>query len=237
MGNDRKPYVVYGAICLGLALYFLTSGDVPQAARGTKNTAMAGGSGSGGSGGAGKNSGEDAQSVFESQFFLGGVPSKPIEDENKLRRQSGDGGEEPDILDPADKDNPVNPQTGRPYPNSVMKQFSTLRQKFPDNSLIPKKNTPEAKTREAEERKQMFGLQSLVAQGQATPEQITSYYDMRSKPERDRVELLDYVLQSYGPKMSDQVKEQYGKILEATKKTMESYNTMRDQAIEKARNR
>ena len=237
MGSDRKPYIIYGVICLLVAVYFITTGDVPEAARGGKSTALAGGVKDGGAGSGGAaGRGDDAQSVFESQFFLGGVPSKPIEDESKLR-QSGEGGDEPDILDPADKDNPVNPQTGRPYPNSVMGQFSKLREKFPNNSIIPKKKTPEDKARETEERKQMFGLQTLVAQGQATPEQITQYYDMRGRDIKDRIELLDYVLQSYGPKMSEQVKDQYTKILDSQRKTIESYNSLRDQAIEKAQKR
>lgn len=214
----------------------MATGEVPDAA-GRKGASLAANQAGGGGGGrvSGSGSSEDAQSVFESQFFLGGVPSKPIEDESKLRK-SGDG-EEPDILDPADKDNPINPQTGRPYPNSVMGQFSKLREKFPNNSIIPRKKSPEDQAREAEERKQMFGLQTLVAQGQASPEQITQYYDMRGRDVRDRIELLDYVLQSYGPKMSDQIKEQYAKILDMNKKTLESYNSMRDQAIEKAQRR
>ncbi len=239
MGRDRKPYIIYGAICFVIAVGFLGTADVSESARGGGRVAAASGGGSSGGGGqpSGGGNAADAQSVFESSFFLGGVPNKPIEDENRLRKQSQDSGDEPEILDPADKDNPVNPQTGKPYTNSVMEQFSKLREKFPNNSVIPKKSSPEDKAREAEERKQMFGLQSLVAQGKADPEQITRYYEMRSKDIRDRIELLDYVMQSYGPKMSEQVKDQYTKILDLNKKTLETYYQQRDQAIEKARAR
>lgn len=237
MGSERKAYTVFGAICLLVVFYFVSSSGVPERRSGAGKTAYAGqGTDSSASGGSSA-SGQDAQSVFESQFFLGGVPSKPIEDEKSLRKKAGDGGDEPDILDPADKDNPVNPQTGRPYPNSVMKQFDTLREKFPNNSIIPKKKTPEEQAAEVESRKIMFGLQTKVAQGQATVDEVTQYYDMRSKDVKDRVELLDYVMNSYGGKMSEQVKEQYAKILAMNKKTLESYNTMRDRAIEKAQNR
>ena len=142
--------------------------------------------------------------------------------------------DEPDIIEKVDPDNPINPQTGQKYTNDAMKKFAALRKRFPNNDLIPRKKTPEEKKAEEERRNRMFGLQSLVVQGNATEQEVNDYYDMQLKSYKDRKELLDYVFKSMGDKMSDDIKDQYSKILKMNERQIQQIEDQRKRALSRA---
>lgn len=238
MKRDQKPYIIFFGFSALLAIYFLFSDPSAQSSKNSEqNTADASVSESSqgmdnnrSRGGA--SSGNGAHSLFESDFFQAGAPEKPIRD-SLLEGDSGADGE-PDILDPSDKDNPINPQTGKPYPNSIMNQFQELAEKFPENSIIPRKKTPEAIEQEKELRTSMYAIQSAVAQGNASQEDINRYYDYKIKPVKDRLELLDYVLEKSVDSMSPDIKQQYEKIQTTNRSTLENYEKERQKALSKS---
>ena len=234
MKTNGIVYITYLALCGIVAIYFGYTGSQKAASSVADDLAallsgrtdQIGGGPSGG--GAAAIPETDAGSLFDSEFWSVGAPTAPIEDE-PLEPAPTDG--EPDILEPANPNNPVNPMTGQPYPDRLMKVFDGLRKKFPNNSMIPKRQTPEDKARESEERNQIFGLQSLIAQGKASQEQVNTFYDFQSKQYRDREELVEYVLAEKGATMSPQIKEQYERIRQMTKTQLESFAKQREQAL------
>jgi hypothetical protein len=173
------------------------------------------------------------RSIFESDFWRTGVSDKPIPDEpGRPPRKEG----EPDLLEPTSSGNPINPETNQPYSDAVMEQFSELRKKFPNNSIIPHRKTDQETRAEEQERVTTFALQSKVFQGQASGEEIDKFYDYQSKGIKDRLELLDYVLQEQGNAMSPEIKSQYEKILTMNKNQMQSIEEARTRAKSTARN-
>ena len=132
MKSSRSVYIIYFAFCGLITLYFFMSQGSPESvnAAANKNDSSEDSSRSGGFSSNNQNSG-DGQSVFDMAFFTTDRPDKPIEE---VKPGSKDN-DEPDILETVDKDNPINPQTRQPFTNRAMKQFDSLRKKFPNNSL------------------------------------------------------------------------------------------------------
>ena len=174
----------------------------------------------------------DSSFFEDSSFMDSGLGSNTIDEEEA--DPVANAGEEPDILEPIDKDNPKNPQTGQPYTNAAMEKFATLRKRFPNNDLIPRKKSKTDLEKEAETRKRMFALQSVVVQGNASTEEVNDYYDMQSKAYQDRKELLTYVFESMGDKMSDDIKEQYEKVQRMNEQQLKMLADQRDRALSKA---
>lgn len=167
----------------------------------------------------------DSESVFESDFWKSGVSDDPIEDVQEVNE------DDPDILDPVSEGNPVNPQTGKPYTDSMMKQFDKLREKFPDNSILPRRMSPEEKEKENETRKEMNNIRGKIIRKKATEDQVNRYWDDRVKKTQDRLELLEYVVNEQGDKMSDKIREQYEKVLEMSRNQLESYKKQRERDL------
>ncbi|MBI3396764.1 MAG: hypothetical protein HY042_13080, partial [Spirochaetia bacterium] len=188
--------------------------------------ALFGGGGGAGGGSSGRSRSSD-ESLSSSDFWKAGVPDKPIQDKDEPGKKNGD---EPELLDPVSAGNPINPQTGQPYPDSVMKQFDDLRKKFPGNDIIPRRKSPEETKKEETDRQNVFAVQSLVAQGRASQAQIDQFYDYQTKPIKDRLELLDYVLKEQGSSMAPDVKEQYDKILQMNKQQLTALDEARKRA-------
>lgn len=228
MKDRTKVLSVYFGFCGLLALFFIftAGGSASDSQQSKEDAALAALTG----GGVPRTqSHQEGGSVFDSEFWRAGEPDKPIEDKAEAARSSGDGDNE--ILEPANANNPVNPQTGQPFSDAVMEQFDTLRQRFPGNSIIPKRMTAEEKQAEDAQRQQVYALQSTIVQGKATPDQVTQYYDFQAKPIKDRLELLEYVLKEQGDRMSPEIKEQYEKILDMNKRQLSSFEESRRRAI------
>ncbi len=235
MKTNGLVYIIYLVLCAGLSLSFIFGDDASAQERSEADDLAALLSGRTDQIGGGSERGPttsitdtDSGSLFDSQFWEVGAATEAIEDE-PVEAVPQDG--EPDILEPANPNNPVNPTTGEAYPDRVMKVFNNLRKKFPNNTMIPRRKTPEEKAAETAERNQIFSMQSLIAQGKATEEQVNQFYDYQMKQYRDRAELVDYVLTEKGATMGPQIKEQYEKIQKMTATQLESFERQKGQAL------
>ncbi len=233
MKTNGIVYLTYLALCGALAIYFMSTGGVESSSSDADDLAalLSGQTDQIGGGGGGTRTAipeTDSGSLFDSDFWQVGAAEGPIVDE-PLEALPEDG--EPRILEPANPNNPTNPMTGEVYPDRVMKVFDGLRKRFPNNSMIPKRETPEEKAAVAAERNRIFGLQSLIAQGKATEEQVSTFYEYQMKQYKDRAQLVDYVLTEKSATMSPQIKEQYQKIQTMTNTQLESFEKQRQQAL------
>ncbi|MCR9140639.1 MAG: hypothetical protein NXI24_00090 [bacterium] len=233
MKTNGIVYITYLALCSLVAIYFMFTGGAQSepSSEADDLAALLSGQTDQIGGGDEVRTGipdNDSGSLFNSEFWEVGAAQGPIEDE-PLEARPEDG--EPDILEPANPNNPKNPMTGEVYPDRVMKVFNNLRKRFPNNSMIPKRQTPEEKAAEATERNKVFGLQSLIAQGKATEEQVSTFYNYQMKQYKDRAELVDYVLTEKGATMSPDIKQQYQKIQQMTATQLQSFEKQREQAL------
>jgi len=230
-------YALYLALCLGAAVYFVSSaGGSAQAGAGGDDgdavMALMGGGSGGSSSGASARS-REGRSLFESEFYKEGQLTERIEDPQS-EEAPADG--EPRILEAADPNNPVNPQTGERYTNAVMQTFDKLRDKFPGNDLIPKRISEEERQKDNKERQRILGLQAKIASGNASEEEVTDYYDAKAKPMQDRLELVNYVLDEKGGEMGDSIKQQYEKILKMSEDQLKAIEAQREMAKQRLGN-
>ncbi|GIX42991.1 MAG: hypothetical protein KatS3mg129_2724 [Leptospiraceae bacterium] len=103
-----------------------------------------------------------------------------------------------------------------------MEAFDKLREKFPNNSLIPKRMTPEEKKAQEEKQRRMLEIQSKISVRKATPEEIEEYYEYQKKPIQDRLELLRYVLEKLADELPEDLKGQYEEVLKMNERQLES---------------
>ncbi|GIU70225.1 MAG: hypothetical protein KatS3mg002_1461 [Candidatus Woesearchaeota archaeon] len=160
--------------------------------------------------------GNKNQSIYDSDFWKQGVKNVPIED------TTVPSDEEPEILEKVSEGNPINPQTGLPYTDEQMEAFDKLREKFPNNSLIPKRMTPDEKKAQEEKQRRMLEIQSKISVRKATPEEIEEYYEYQKKPIQDRLELLRYVLEKLTDELPEDLKSQYEEVLKMNERQLES---------------
>lgn len=231
MKQNKTAYYIYFTLCGLIALYFVSTSSSSADRIRAEEDDQALAALFGGTSASVDFENEDAEerSLFESDFFKSDVPEESAED--NIEAFSDEDDLDPDILEPADSDNPTNPQTGQPYPNAVMKQFSKLREKFPDNDIIPHKKAPEEKQAEQQYKQEMIAMRSKISKKQASEGEVGEYYNYKMKPVRDRLELLDYVLEQQGDKMSEDIKSQYEKIKEMNNKQLLNYEMQKNRAL------
>lgn len=168
-------------------------------------------------------------SLLDSEFMKMGVPNTPIPDEPApKKKESG----EPDILEPVSKDNPINPQTGSQYTDSMMDAFSEMREKMPNNSIIPKKMTEEDKALERQKNRELSDIRLAIGRGEASPDQVTRFYDHEMKLVQDREEIIDYIM-TRSKNMAPELKEQYDKIVQRNQETRKRLTEEREKAMSK----
>ncbi|MDH5656867.1 MAG: hypothetical protein OEZ34_13220, partial [Spirochaetia bacterium] len=208
---DKRTILIGSSIFLFFVLIYLLMGLVwsPESTESASdNDANAAVALFGGGGMPSDSGGQDA-SLYGSDFWKAGVPDKAIDTSDVEM-----GGNDTGLLDPASEGNPINPQTGQRYPDSVMKQFDTLREKFPDNHIIPRRLTQEEKDQENHKKMAMQEIQRKINTSGATTSEINSLYDYEIKSVNDRLELINYVVESQGEKMDPDIKEKFQKILD-----------------------
>lgn len=172
-------------------------------------------------------SAEPGNSLFDSGYMDSGVGENSLPDLPAEReKEYGD----PEILDPVSKGNPVNPQTGQPFTDRQMAQFDKLRKKFPDNSVIPQRMTPEKKAAQEERRKEIYAIQARIVQKDATADEVNEYYDYQQKAMKDRMELIDYVLNSNAT-VSDEMRKKLEQVREMNQRSLKSYDDARTRAL------
>ena len=226
---DKKKILIGLSIFLTFVLIYFMTG-ISSSNEVSDKEAIAALIGGGGIQGSGESSND---SLFGSNFWNAGVPDKAIDTSNVETV-----GDDTGLLDPASEGNPVNPQTGQPYPDSVMNQFAALREKFPDNKIIPRRLTPEQKAQEDAKKEKMQDIQSKLARNDVlTESEINDFYDHEVKAIDDRLELLGYVFETQGESMDEDIKQKFQSILEMNQKQKTSNEYLRKQALEKQQNR
>lgn len=139
--------------------------------------------------------GEDSGSIFDSDYYNAG--GMRYEDDPNIA--ASDSGEVP-----------INPQTGKPYPPEAMQAFEELREQFPDNDLIPKRMTPEEKQKQADLNQKIARATNSVFGGNANATDLTLYYGHVRKQGKDRLEIINYLIESQGgddPEMDKKFQE------------------------------
>ena len=172
---------------------------------------------------------EAPKSMFDSGFWNSGVGNTAIPDEGRPVFKSDE--EEPEILETASEGNPTNPQTGMPYTDDQMKQFDSLRERFPGNSIIPTRVTQEEQQKLEDERRSIVDIQQRITSKKASPEDISTFYDFQTKGMKDRVELLEYVLERMGKDMDADMLEKYQAVLDGNRQQIQSLENQKQKAI------
>ncbi|MBU44721.1 MAG: hypothetical protein CMN76_15975 [Spirochaetaceae bacterium] len=173
-------------------------------------------------------SNEPGNSLFDSGFMESGVGDSDLPDRPEARqRQYGD----PEILDPVSEGNPINPQTGQPFTDRQMSQFNALREKFPDNSVIPQRMTPELKAQKEQRRQEIYKIQTRIVKKEASETEVNEYYDYQQKSLEDRMELIEYVLNNPNTDMSDEMRKKFEEVKQMNQRTLKSYEDARKRAL------
>jgi hypothetical protein len=170
----------------------------------------------------------DSGSLFDSQFWNTGAGNGALPDEQEPAASD----EVPEILEKVSEGNPTNPQTGLAYTDDQMKQFETLREKFPGNSIIPRRVTPERQKQLEEERREIVEIQKRMTDRKASAQDVTSFYDFQMKGMKDRAELLQYVLEKMGADMDDDMKSKYRQVLESSQRQIRNLEEQKQKAIQ-----
>lgn len=234
MQSNRIVYIIFFSLAGLLGVFFIATGGRSSgldaragAGSGDADAAalLAGGSMTGPRGNA--DSGDF--SLLDSEFMKMGVPNAPIPDDPApKKKESG----EPDILEPVSKDNPINPQTGSQYTDAMMDSFSEMREKMPNNSIIPKKMTEEDKALERQKNRELSDIRLAIGRGEATQDQVTRFYDHEMKLVQDREEIIDYIM-TRSKNMAPELKEQYDKIVLRNQETRKRLQEEREKAMSK----
>ncbi|MBX7059722.1 MAG: hypothetical protein K1X75_16780 [Leptospirales bacterium] len=229
MKSNALVYPIYLACCAALAFYFLFTSSRESAGHSDADLIGAVLAGRAGADSGGEEDGPE--SIFDTPFYSSAQLSRPIaEEEGELP----DNGEEPEILDPANPDNPVNPMTGQRFPDSAMRVFDRLRDRFPTNSLLPRRQSAAERQAEDTERLRVMSLQSSIATGQASRDQVNEFYDFQAKSWRDRLELIEFVVGEKGDAMSPEIRQQYDRVRSMSDEQVKALEAQRQAALSRA---
>ncbi|GBF49587.1 hypothetical protein LPTSP4_11030 [Leptospira ryugenii] len=138
---------------------------------------------------------ENADSIFDSDYFKSGA----MRYEEEVAAQAGQEGEIP-----------INPATGKPYPAEAMESFDELRELFPENDLIPRRMTQEMRAKQEQFNNKLSAATNNVFGGSATPDDVKFYYSHVKKQGNDRLEIINYLIESQGgddPEMDKKFQE------------------------------
>jgi hypothetical protein len=105
---------------------------------------------------------------------------------------------------------PINPQTGKPYPDDAMREFDELRKEMPDNELIPRRLTKEEREFKKLEDEKLAKASQAVFSGNPSKDDVTLYYSRMLKQSQDRVQIIEYVIENQGgedPEIDKQYKD------------------------------
>ncbi|TGK05321.1 hypothetical protein EHQ53_16920 [Leptospira langatensis] len=192
MTSIRKLIFVGGFIVflvISLTILFWTDDETadPKSKKGEAD-ALAGlfGGGMNSSSSGASNGGRTSadKSLFESSFFTAG----------KAEYREADTAQTENKQPESDANNPVNPQTGKPYTNEEMDRFQQLKEKFPNNSLLPSRMTPAEKEQKKALEQRVSEATRAVLGRTASKDQIVTYYDFMEKQSKDRLEIVKYLV-------------------------------------------
>ncbi|XDD49161.1 hypothetical protein AB3N59_12090 [Leptospira sp. WS92.C1] len=231
MVSIRKTVIYSGiAISLVILIWVLFSSEDP-AERERKNreadsvALLLGGGGSSSSSSGSPSGGKTNGSIFDSDFYKAGK-GEYIESN----------GTEEKTADPnaSDADNPMNPQTGKLYTNEEMERFSQLRERFPNNSLIPKKLSPSEREAKKQEDTQIAEAARNVFAKTATPVQIRSYYNHMEKQTQDRMDIITYLVDLQKGSGEEETEKKLQNIQESIKNQLQQVQRDKENAFKQS---
>ncbi|MCH1913640.1 hypothetical protein L9Z41_05310 [Leptospira noguchii] len=226
-----RKLVIYSGISVALiALVWVlfSSEDSSEKERKSKeadSVALLLGGGGGSSSSSGSSGGKTNESIFDSSFYKSGKGEyiEPGKGETKEADPNA-----------ADADNPVNPQTNKPYTNEEMERFSQLRERFPDNSLIPKKLSPAEKEAKKQEDSRIAEAARNVFARTATQDQIRSYYQNMEKQTQDRMDIINYLVDLQKGSGEEETEKKLNNIQESIKNQLQQVQKEKENAFKQA---
>lgn len=136
--------------------------------------------------------------------------------------------------DAADADNPINPQTNKPYTNEEMERFSQLRERFPNNSLVPKKLSPAEKEAKKQEDNQVAEAARNVYARTASPAQIRLYYNHMEKQTLDRMDIINYLVDLQKGSGDEETEKKLQNIQDSIKNQLQQVQKDKENAFQQA---
>ncbi len=159
-------------------------------------------------------------SVFDSGFDKAGINTNFTDEENTTSSDSGT------IV-------PINPQTGKPYDEETMEQFDKLRLIFPENDLIPRKLTKEEKAKKDQEDAAYAQATTAYLNNSATKEQVLLYFNKQEKIIKDRLEIVEYLIDMQKEDGEYDKDGQFQRILDSAKEQLQNLETQKQEAFKK----
>ncbi|AVQ13186.1 Uncharacterized protein XB16_2883 [Leptospira santarosai] len=230
MINIRK-LVLYSGISIALVVlvWILFSSEDPnekeKKSKEANSVALLLGGGGSSSSSSGSSGGKTNESIFDSSFYKAGK-GEYIEAEN--------GGSKEADPDAADADNPINPQTNKPYTNEEMERFSQLRERFPNNSLVPKKLSPAEKEAKKQEDNQVAEAARNVYAKTASPTQIRLYYNHMEKQTLDRMDIINYLVDLQKGSGDEETEKKLENIQDSIKNQLQQVQKDKENAFKQA---
>ncbi|EJO69024.1 MULTISPECIES: LIC_20245 family lipoprotein [Leptospira] len=226
-----RKLVIYSGISVSLIVLVWIlfssedSGEKERKSKEADSVALLLGGGGGSSSSSGSSGGKTNESIFDSSFYKSGKGEY-------IESNKG----EPKEADPnaADADNPVNPQTNKPYTNEEMERFSQLRERFPDNSLIPKKLSPAEKEAKRQEDSRIAEAARNVFARTATQDQIRSYYQNMEKQTQDRMDIINYLVDLQKGSGEEETEKKLNNIQESIKNQLQQVQKEKENAFKQA---
>lgn len=163
----------------------------------------------------------DGKSVFDSEFGTAGVNTNFAEEENSQNSKN------------ANMVTPINPQTGKPYDDETMEQFDKLKLLFPENNLIPKRLTKEEKANKDKEDQDYANASAAVINNNATKDQVQIYFNKQEKTVKDRLEIIEYLIDAQKEDGTLDKDGQFEKILEGAKTQLSQIESQKKEAYQK----
>jgi len=130
-------------------------------------------------------------------------------------------------------ENPINPQTGKPYDNETMEQFAQLTLLFPENDLIPKKMTPEMKADKERKTAEVGKATAAYVNGNPTKDDVKLHFSTQEKALKDRMEIIEYLVNIQKEEGEVDKDGQLQKILEGAKEQEKMFEQQRNEAYAK----
>ncbi|AXX15392.1 MULTISPECIES: LIC_20245 family lipoprotein [Leptospira] len=165
------------------------------------------------------------ESIFDSSFYKAGK-GEYVETEKGEQKEA-----DPDA---ADADNPINPQTNKPYTNEEMERFSQLRERFPNNSLVPKKLSPAEKEAKKQEDNQVAEAARNVYARTASPAQIRLYYNHMEKQTLDRMDIINYLVDLQKGSGDEETEKKLQNIQDSIKNQLQQVQKDKENAFQQA---
>ncbi|ABJ78489.1 hypothetical protein IQB76_14100 [Leptospira borgpetersenii serovar Hardjo-bovis] len=165
------------------------------------------------------------ESIFDSSFYKAGK-GEYVETEKGEQKEA-----DPDA---ADADNPINPQTNKPYTNEEMERFSQLRERFPNNSLVPKKLSPAEKEAKKQKDNQVAEAARNVYARTASPAQIRLYYNHMEKQTLDRMDIINYLVDLQKGSGDEETEKKLQNIQDSIKNQLQQVQKDKENAFQQA---